>query len=341
MLKIIIAMSVACVAFAGTANLDFRFDSDSSSYNNAAKAAGSTAGTNYLMKVGRLEFLGKLNEEVTYRLRIRFDKPASTVLHKTDNFSSQVDYAFIQNKLADGLSLTLGKFASEIGAIEGNTTTPDIYLPSQVYQQIMTNEFLYVSGAKFTVSYDIHEASIFVFNQSEATTAEQSKASYGLVYKGSFKDKTILPVLGYLSDEKQSLIGVDSKISTTITSAGTKWDPKPYYLSFDYLIFSEKNVTALGTNDSWTSLILEAGYDFEGIVPKLKYETTDKKTDSATTVREKTDGISVGVEYRPYGQESFRYHLMVTQLNIKADGSDSRYEQHFLVGTRIYADFLK
>ncbi len=341
MLKIILILNMASIAFAGVVNLDFRFESDSSSYNNAAKAAGSTAGTNYLMKVGRLDFLGKLNEEVTYRLRFRFDKPASTILHKTDNFSSQVDYAFIQNKLAEGLSLTLGKFASEIGGVEGNTTSADIYLPSQGYQQIMSNEFLYVSGAKLSVNYGFHEASIFVFNQSESTTAEQTKASYGLVYKGSFKDKTIMPVLGFLNDEKQSLSGVGSKISTTAISAGTKWDPKPYFLSFDYLVLTEKNVTSIGVNDSWSSLVLEAGYDFEGTIPKLKYETTDKKTDSATTVREKTDGITVGVEYRPYGQESFRYHLMVTQLNIKADGSDSRYEQHFLIGTRIYADFFK
>jgi hypothetical protein len=100
-------------------------------------------------------------------------------------------------------------------------------------------------------------------------------------------------------------------------------------------------VVAVSTNETWSSIILEAGYDLDGIVPKVKYETTDRKTESSSTVREKYDGLSLGVEYKPYPQDIFRYHLMVTQLNSKADGSDARYEQHLLIGTRIYADVLK
>lgn len=341
MLKFLILLCVSSFAMAGSVNLDFRFESDSSSYNNAAKAAGSTASTSYLMRTGRVDFKGKLNEELNYRLRWRFDKDSSTAQNKTDNFSSQIDYAYVQHTLVEGLTLTLGKLASEIGSVEGNQPSTDIYLQSQAYRQISSKGFLYVTGAKISYQYEGHEGSAYVINQSETTATDQSKSSYGLTYKASFMEKTLSTIVGYLSDEKQNMISPDNKVTTTITSAGVKWEPKPYYINFDYIIFAEKNVSAVGTNDTFNTMILEAGYDFDDIIPKIKYEITDKKTDAAASVKEKYDGLSVGAEYRPFSQDTFRYHLMVTQLNIKADGSDSRYEQHFLIGTKIYADFLK
>jgi hypothetical protein len=230
MLKVVWALFVSSVAMAGSVNLDFRFESDSSSFNNAAKAAGSTASTSYLMKIGRMDFKGKLNEELNYRLRWRFDKDASVTQHKTDGFSSQVDYAYIQHKLIEGLTLTMGKFASEIGSVEGNQSSTDLYLQSQVYRQISTKGFLYVSGAKLSYVQGSHEGSVFVINQSDTTTTEQSKSTYGLVYRASLMEKTLQPIIGYISDEKQALAGADSKSTTTITSVGAHWEPKPYYL---------------------------------------------------------------------------------------------------------------
>ncbi len=285
------------------------------------------------MKTGRLDFKGKLNEDLTYRLRWRFDKDDQVVKNKTDSFSNQIDYAYVQHKLVDGLSLTVGKFASEIGSIEGNQQSSDIYLQSQAYRLISGKSFLYVAGAKITYALGNQEGSLYVINQSETTTSEQSKSAYGLVYKASLLEKTLFTNIGYLSDEKQSLVGTDSKVTTAITSAGAKWEPKPYFVSFDYITFTEKNVTAAGTNELWATMIIEAGYDFEGIMPKIKYEMTDRKTDTMTSVKEKIDGATLGVEYKPYPQDIFRYHLMVTQLNSKADGTDARYE--------IYADFMK
>lgn len=192
-----------------------------------------------------------------------------------------------------------------------------------------------------TYTAENHEGSLYVINQSETSASDQSKSSYGLTYKATWMEKKLATNIGYLSDEKQTLAAADTKATTTITSAGLKWEPKPYFVSFDYIIFAEKNVAAASVNDSWNTMILEAGYDFEGIIPKIKYEMTDRKTDSTTSVKEKVEGATIGVEYKPYPQDMFRYHLMVTQLTSKADGSDSRYEQHFLLGTKIYADFLK
>lgn len=334
---LVVLFSVGGAANAGSVNFDFRFDLDSSSYNNAAKTAGAKASSQFLMRTGRVDFKGNLNNEISYRLRWGVDHEGSPVASKPDNISSQVDYAYIQHQVAEGMAITLGKFASEIGSIEGNMSSPDIYMPSQAYSQISGNKFLYLGGVKLTYTLMAQEASAYVANQSDSQSAEQSKMSYGFVYKGNFVNGTLFPNLGYLSDEKQGVTS-DIKMTTVITSIGAKWDPKPYYLNFDYIIYEQKNISAVDVKDTSTTMILDGGYDFEGVIPKIKYEMTTKKSGPS---KEQHDGVVVGVEFKPYPQDIFRYHVMVTQMTVKPDAGDSRFEQHFLVGTRIYGDFLK
>lgn len=325
------------LVFAGSVNFDFRFDSDSSSYNNAAKVAGAKESSQFLMRTGRIDFKGNLKDNITYRLRWGVDHEVETATDKIDNVSTHVDYAYVQHQMTEKFALTLGKFASEIGSIEGNLSSPDIYMPSQAYKTISSNNFLYVSGAKVTYSQMAHEVSAYLINQSQSETTEQTKMAYGLVYKGTFLDKTILPNIGHLSDEKQGTTS-NVKMTTTITSAGVKWDPKPYYVSFDYTVYAEKNISAVDVNDTMTTMLLDSGYDFEGVIPKFKYEKTTKKSGSS---KEQYDGVVFGLEFKPYPDDIFRYHVMVTQMTVKPETGDSRFEQRFLLGTRIYGDFLK
>lgn len=336
-------------ANAGSISFDFRFDSDSSSYNNAAKAAAPTtavSATNLLMKTGRVDFKGKANEELSYRLRWRFDKDYGTSTsmvsnNKTDAFTNHVDLAFIAHKWTPELTLSLGKVASELGGNEGNTAAPDIYLQSQFYRKIAAN-FIYVSGGKLTYVMDNHEVSLLLLNQSETTTTEQSKMAYGLTYKGLFMENKELSVLAsYANDEKQSLTLPDSKKMTGISSLAFKYDPKPYFVSLDYSTFAQKNQSAVDAKDTWNSIVGEFGYNLDGIMPKLKYEMSQYKAETTTSTTTKYDGVSLGVEYKPMAQENFRYHMMVTQLTTKPEVGDSLFEQHFIVGTRINADFLK
>lgn len=340
----VLALNYTLPTSAGSLNLDLRFDSDSSSYNTAAKTANANnkATTKNYVNVGRLDFKGKLNEELNFRLRYRFDRDDKTTVNATDGLTSQVDLAYISHKLVDGLTLTLGKFNSELGSVEGNTPIPELYLRSQTYNQINTNGFIFTTGAKLNYTFDVHEFNVLLLNQSESTTTEQSKVSYGLVYKSSLMNKTLLPSVSYLKDEKQSLAGVDSKKSMTLTSAGLKWDPKPYYLSVDYILFDYANVSAADQKEKYNSLVAEFAYDFDGLIPKVKFENSQKKAEVASgSSTTKYEGLGLGFEYRPFNQDTFRYHVMLTQIVTKPDGGDSQLEQHFIVGTKILADFLK
>jgi len=334
---ILLVLVSSGLSFAGSVNFDFRFESDSASYNSAAKTAGAKESSQFLMRTGRVDFKGTLNKDVSYRLRWGIDHDSDTTQHKTDNFSTQVDYAYIQHQISERLAFTAGKFASEVGSIEGNMSSPDIYMPSQSYKAISSNDFLYVSGGKLTYSQMEQEASVFLANQSESQSTEQTKMAYGIVYKGSFLEKTLTTVAGYLSDEKQGTTS-DVKMTTAISSLGVKWYPKPYYVAFDYIVYAQKNITAVDVNETTTTILLDAGYDFDGVIPKFKYELTTKKSGST---KDQYDGVVVGVEFKPYPEDIFRYHVMVTQMNVKPDVGNSRFEQHFLLGTRIYGDFLK
>ncbi|MBL7543636.1 MAG: hypothetical protein JNL11_07445 [Bdellovibrionaceae bacterium] len=337
----VILLFVSSFVFAGSVNFDFRFDSDSSSFNNAAKASGRKPTTRYAMTTGRVDFKGNLNQDVNYRLRWRLDRSDATTINKTDAFTTQVDLAYVQDRLMDGLNLTIGKFSSEIGSVEGNIPAPDNYMMSQAYRQISSQGFLYVSGAKLTYHFDEHESSVYVVNQSDATATSQSKSTYGLTYQARLMEKKLKPIVGYLYDEKQSSTST-SKMSTTITSVGVAWDPKPYFINFDYLIYAQKNISAGDTDDTWTTMLVDAGYDFDGIIPKFKYETTQKKISTAAASGvDKYDGFSLGVEYKPYPQDIYRYHLMVTQMTLEPQVGESEYEQHIIAGVRIYGDFLK
>lgn len=336
------------VVRAGNINFDFRYESDSSSYNTAAKAASASnvSATNLKMKTGRVDFKGKVNEDLSYRLRWRFDKDYGTSSNmtsnnKTDGFTNHVDYAYLAHKLLPELTMTLGKFGSEIGGFEGNTPASDIYLQSQVYAKILPS-FIYVSGGKLSYNLGQHDMSLLVLNQSETNTAEQSKLTYGLTYKAQFlENKEMTLLLSYLNDEKQSLTD-DAKKMTGVTSIGIKYEPKPYYLSIDYLIFEQKNQTVKDNKDNWNSIVADFGYDFDGIQPKFKYEISQYKAETAgVSTTTKYDGVTLGLEYKPIHQENFRYHMMVTQLTTKPAAGDSLFEQHFIVGTKITADFLK
>lgn len=123
----------ATTAQAGSLSADFRVDYDSTSYNDNATAAGLLGNSKFRLQTGRVDYKGQLNEDVTFRVRLRFDKPKSTTMQSRDNVDSAVDFANIANKFSDSFTLTIGKMATGMGGFEGNTAGPEMYLTSAAY----------------------------------------------------------------------------------------------------------------------------------------------------------------------------------------------------------------
>jgi hypothetical protein len=342
----------ALPASAGSLALVMRGDSDSAHFNEAASAASATNtdSTRYYLQTARLDYKGQMNENLSFQARIRFEGVTSTTPNKTDNVTDTVDIMQVTHRLGEGMSVTLGKVATEILADDGIPLS-DVYLTSRARADIAA-AYLYVTGIKFAKSFDDQEVKVMTFNQSETTSGEQTKSAYGIIYKGKFMDKTLLPTVSYHKDNRQATT-VAGDQTVEMWAAGLKYDPKPYAISLDYLQNTRDNMTGTGVNavaasskkNIIGSYVLDGSYQFDPQwLLKLRLDLSRKTAENNAAHNEAVsnyEGISVATEFKPFKDDMFRYHLAWTQLTEKPQTGADQITQHLIVGAMIYADFLK
>lgn len=365
-------------AMAGSISYDFRFDMRSTDWNEDATTASTAFGDGYRfeVKTGRVDFKGKLYESLDYRLRWRFDKPqvASTstttgtpATNLRDNVGDWIDLAYIQHKLSDQVSITVGKFASDMGGWENQTPSPDEYLFSEAFNDttsgsafgsyggssLATKNTQYYAGAKVAGFFKGQELALHVANNqadsgaaTPATTTNfnQNKGWTGLVYKGKFFDDVWSPIVSYHTAE----------------AAGTS-QSKRTYIAFgnniktgDLAIEADLISHAIADNASNETKInaaaVQFGYSVGNLIPKLKLATADK-TVSSTALSTKAKITSGGLilEYKPKVDETFRYHVafMMNDYipdptgNFGAGVGKTISNKEIVAGVRITGDFLK
>lgn len=357
---VFIAMA-SSLAHAGSLKFDMRTDMDSVDYN---AANGGKNSTSFLTTQGRLDFNGAFNEDLTYRLRWRFIVPSVTT-GGNDKTAGDIDYAAITHKM-NMLSVTVGKFAVDIGGHETIMPDPDYYFLSDAGKAISSGfkngavSYLfpakYNTGFKLALKSDLGEVAAIVVNNPEGefatTPKEQSRPFTGLVYKGQFMEKTFSPILSW----HQASMGLDSvRASTTDSKAtyldlGLKYDVPEYYAQFDWVDVTAAKVTDTASFPGSTSvdakinsMVLDLGYKMENLTPKLKLESSQTKIspDTGTESKSTTTGVGLALEYKPWVDTDFRYHVAATQKSVKPEGADAKLENHIIVGVRIVGDFLK
>lgn len=339
-------------AQAGSLSLILRADSDTTTYNDAAERASATNldSTRYLAHTARLEYKGQLNESLSFLTRVRFEGVTNTTPNKTDNLTDGLDLLQITHRLVDDLSLTVGKLALEILADDGIPAS-DIYLASRARADVAPI-YLYGTGIKLAKTFGTNEIKLMSFNQSEGTSTEQTKTGYGVVYKGKFLDKTLLPILSYHRDNRQSAVSAQDP-TVEMWAAGLRFDPKPYYISYDYLQNNRDNMTGTGTSsvasafksNTIVSHLIDAGYQLDPQwIVRLRWDLSRKTAqDKALRTESISDyeGVGLATEFKPFKDEMFRYHLAWTQLTEKPQSGPDQITQHIILGAMIYADFLK
>jgi len=222
--------------------LDARTDYEANTYNDAIATRNSTR---FNLQTLRLDYKGALSDATSFRLRYRFNNPSSKVNASTaaasyrlaDSASSSLDFAYVEQKMMDNLSLQIGKFNTDIGGIEGLTSGADLYFTSQAYGD--QSPLRYATGAKLIYKMADQEVDLMSTNQetdavaapagSAAATFSQNHETVGIVYKGSFMDKTLMPVVSWHNDKAQasSLNGRDMEFN--FYSAGLKYDFAPIF----------------------------------------------------------------------------------------------------------------
>lgn len=336
------ATTVAATANAGSLNLDMRFDHSNKTYN---KDAGKEGTSTFTMQTGRLDYQGKLSDALSFRTRLRFNKKQEDV-NKGDSLNSTVDYAYVTHKMNDSWSLTAGKYASEIGGFEGNTSGADLYLKTEAYDGSSLNtqstaklsDYLYISGAKLGYKMGDHSVSLMAFDAPSTSAAPTNPHKYGagVAYMGAFMDKALTvrasyhDVAGYTNkDEKWNFV-----------AAGIQYKAEVVTATLDYLMNTEK--ADANTTDKLTSIAAKVDYTgMEGVTPSLKVYSSQDKAQAGTKIN--GTGVSGVVEFKPNKDEPFRYHVAYNMANSKKDatGEKTKTMNEVVAGIRINADFLK
>lgn len=331
-------MLVGSFAWAGSWNYDFRGDMTSTTYNDAAKTA-SSGQDNYKFNLQTLKVDGKgeIEKSIKYRLRFRFDKAVS--ITSRDSTSDMVDLAFVSHSPTENLWLTVGKFGSDLGGFDNVASGANKYFETLYYDSITK----YYTGAKVTYMLDDHEFNIHTANLDSDSTGTGGKFNQGrtylaAVFKGSFLEKSLLPMLTYHTSNPQ---GSGDKKNTHI-AFGVKYQQPAFYAMADYLMSTKKDDTTVGKEDTMNTVVLEAQYKDWIIMPKFKGELTNAKTfPAAVESKVATTTLSLALEYQPEKDQEFRYHVAYTTRNTKPESSDARVTNTLLAGMRLSADFLK
>ncbi|MGZ3782657.1 MAG: porin, partial [Pseudobdellovibrionaceae bacterium] len=337
--------TMAASAHAGSLSLDMRADYNSATYTQSEIKDS----TKFYFKTGRLDYQGKALENLSYRVRLAFNKAAT---QGVDTTQMVTEYASIAHKMNDLFTLTVGKFYTEFGGFEGATASPDLYLRSEFYTRtaltgnapgsmsaynLGTNDLLYATGVKGTFTLGSQQVHLLATNKSDVAAAtgpaaEQNSSMLGVVWKGTFVDNALTfnasyhTMSGPLKDDKHQFM-----------AGGVMWNSAPFMVVADYLV-SEFKKDSNGKKDTITSIIAKLAYTgWEQWTPRLEISSSEAKQEIAAARTNKFMGYGAVLEYKPYNDQTFRYHVAYNNITEKPEtGSDIKRDE-VVVGARLLA----
>jgi hypothetical protein len=373
------AIGVSTAHAAGSISMDARSDFEVNQYNDEAERGQSARDNHrFVLQTLRLDAKGNLSEQTLFRLRFKLNNGALGQQNRRDSINNAIDFAYVQQNFLENLSLQLGKFGTDIGGIEGMTASPDLYMRSFAYSGtsslggrtanpagtnlvlLETDSFRYSTGAKLLWTMADQELDFMVTNQqSDATEGGafvQNREGYGVVYKGSFFEKALLPVLSYHEDNVQTTPDVQAGPAVAdkkfqYYGGGLKYDFAPIFLEADYLYNTYRDRSVVGEIDKTTTIVATLGTRWENFVARLKFEDSQAEifTVAGVSGKNKINGYQLALEYLPANDKNFRYHVAYVQKDLKPDanaiaasvGTSTQSTQQVVAGVRIFADFLK
>lgn len=303
----------------------------------------------------RLEMIGQMNDQISYRFRQLLNRRAGPELNTIDGLSRATDFAFISYKLNDQLSVTVGKQGMLAKGIE--------------FGYNFKNMNVFHTGVKFCYkSLKNHEIQFQVVNNSTDKLLSmydyKEQDAVGKLRDVSFKKQdfrdqgieTARTPLGYsfnwngnlwggkvLTRWSYSIFQESKKNFWKFLTIGTQFNFHPVTIDVDYLRSDEdldrerygtevfrrvrnevKNGNKLiATNMSYSTYLLKLRYNFApqwNILLKGAYETAFSKdlTELKDKTFRKSYGYFGGFEYMPMkNSDDMAVHLVY--IRSKAD----------------------
>lgn len=340
---------------------DFRFDMQSKDYDEDTNKAGTEDFMRFYIQRGRLDFQGKLNDDVSYRLRLRFNQPAAgkvdpvtnqPSVNERDSLGSWVDHASVTQKVYEFGFITLGKFASDIGGYEG-AAIADRYAVSSAYGRntaaglTASEDFQFYTGMKIGAAAMDHDVALHIANAEPADHQvggkfSQNKPALGLVWKSNFGDGVYLPLFAY--HQFPGAPGTAKNGKVTFLSLGNRFQIDDLQLDLDVLKNDYKDDTP-GAKIANTTLATSAGFKLGSLTPKLQYTQGNIAATALSGGPEtKTRQTSIGLalEFVPDLKDRFRYHVAYVNTEVAVEGAaKSEKVAELVLGARLLGDFLK
>lgn len=226
------------------------------------------ATSEFTMPNARLRFKGKMSDRASFYFRLNL--PGGKVVdNKTPDL---VNYAYVDYKLTDMISLTFGKDK----VVQGGGW--EYYAPS--YDMIIKGDY-YAFNLPFATEYD--QAISLNFDLGDAgkiryqltndygtVWAKDAQPAHGFEYRGKFAG--VEPIVQFAS--------YDVNHSNVIT-VGVKQDTEMYKVAFDIVMDSraKKDAADKEVNDSLTSYTLAFNYLMGETEPFVKFSVFDNKQD--------------------------------------------------------------
>lgn len=352
--------AMATSANAGVIGLDMRADHVSEEFNQEAGLRGTSR---FNFKTVRINYEGKVNEELSFRIRGAYNKNGTAPTTTTggtgqaatpgDNSVTALEYAYLTHKMGD-VALSVGKIGSEQGGLEAATSGADLYLTSLVYTKtgangaslgswLRSSDLLYVTGAKMAYTFmPDNTLSLVAFEAPVASTIDNANMT-GLSYKGAFMEKTFRVMASYHTGN--GIVNTADKYD--LYSLGLGWAMDPVAVSVEYLSSGFK-ADVSGGQDVATSIVGKLAYTgMEQWTPRIEVISSENKVElNGTASNNRTHkymGYGAVVEYRPYAADfkDFRYHVAYQSLTQDQATLGDMNAQTITVGARLYADFLK
>lgn len=362
------ALSTAASAFDYKINLEGRADFVNGKVETSIKDAASTTEkfNNFSNGLIRLNMLGNINDNLSYRFRYRFISSAAnpTGATTTREVSSQaVDYLYVDHK-NEYFTTRFGKqnWVDAAGR-ESYASGTDVFLASGV----ATNyKAAFGSDYRFGVSFigKIAETNIvtLAFSNPNATMTDTAGAeekntglAMGAYYNGQFFEKAFQPTLGYTTAKQNGDTDVTPATAQTkdadysIWNAGFRSEFAGFTLDADYKVLEKENrnggtnTTAANLKEETKSVYAMLSYAAGQFTP-IAYYINDQFEREAVTgvanVNYDRSAFAVGTYWKPMADVNFRYHIMyshdVKEFDAPATTTTSKVEDdRFWLGFKI------
>lgn len=312
MKKIFFLSAVVMSSVTAFANVSLTLKSDmvnGAKYKNTSNAE-TEATTMFVNKDAFLDFNSNLGSAmVKGRLNL-----LSTV---------QTPFIYLVKPMGD-LSLSAGFIETKSGGFEGGRV--DSFLMSLANGGISdgngtaigTPSVTYpgnLNGVRLAYNMGDHSVALQVQNATSQSNGFRKKQNMGFNYKGSFSDKMLMVNAGYIVGVKEAA----SLTKQNFLNLGLAANLSSFGLEFDYLSNTEKADTSGAKANSVTSIVAEARFKMDSMVPLLKIEQSENKVaeDAAAAGSFKRTGLGLGLEITPKSDESFRYHVGYASVSDK------------------------